>query len=99
MSRSQLRPKNWSCPGSVSAKDEEQGGLGEGGEEDQHDLHAEDHNRAQEDVAEYPQRTKVQDGDLRGLRLETLNKKLLGKTNHSSLATGCTLSCIPKYLT
>ena len=67
MSRSQLRPKNWSCPGSVSAKDEEQGGLGEGGEEDQHDLHAEDHNRAQEDVAEYPRRTEVQDGDLPGL--------------------------------
>ena len=32
-------------------------------------------------------------------RGETLTKKLLGKTNHTSLATGCTLSCIPKYLT
>ena len=72
-------------------EDQKQGGQGEGGEEDQHDLHTEDHNRAQEDVAEYPQRTEVQDGDLRGLRLETLNKKLLGKTNHSSPAAGRTL--------
>ena len=32
-------------------------------------------------------------------RGETFIKKLLGKTNHSSLATGCNLPCIPKYLT
>ena len=76
MSRSQLRPKNWSCPGSVGAEDEEQGGLGEGGEEDQHDLHAEDNNRAQEDVAEYSRRTEVQDGDLQGLRRNSPHLRL-----------------------
>ena len=57
-------------------EDEEQGGLGEGGEEDHHDLHAEDHNRAQEDVAEYPRRTEVQDGDLQGLRRNSPHLRL-----------------------
>ena len=32
-------------------------------------------------------------------RGETFNKKLLGKTNNSSLTAGNTLPCIPKYLT
>ena len=45
-------------------EDEVQRGLGEGGEGDQHDSHAEDRNRAQEDARECPQRTEVRDGDL-----------------------------------